>query len=130
MDQRTIEHVMQRAITAIARPCYFHIAEPNLIQPRPDGWWCIGTVRLVDESKEWQVYWHPELGRGWLWGIARLQPRRVMPRRFEPPDESHHLRRACTRGKSDPTQLPSHYRYVHSDRGGTVSRISGRKDRQ
>src|SRR5689334_1458595 len=82
MDQRTIEHVMQRAITAIARPCYFHIAEPNLIQPRPDGWWCIGTVRLVDETKEWQVYWHPELGRGWLWGIARLQPRRVMPRRF------------------------------------------------
>jgi hypothetical protein len=85
MDQSNIEQAMQRAVAAVGRECRSHAADRNLIQKRPDGWYCRGSVSLMDSSKAWQVYWHPELERGWLWGIVRLKPHGVMPRRFQPP---------------------------------------------
>jgi hypothetical protein len=84
MDQSAIESIMQRAVAAVGQPCRSQIADRNLIRKRPDSWWCIGTMRLMDGSKAWQVYWHPELGRGWLWGI-RILADGVQPRRFDPP---------------------------------------------
>lgn len=81
MTPSDIEAAMQRAIAAVGRPCRSHVTDRNLIRPRPDGWWCIGTVGLLDGSKSWQVYWHPEKQKGWLWGIRHLE-KGVQPRRF------------------------------------------------
>jgi hypothetical protein len=83
MRQSELEHAMAKAVAAVDGPCHWTITDRNLTQRRPDGWWCIGTVSLVDGSKAYQVYWHPELGRGWLWGI-RMLPEGVSPRRFTP----------------------------------------------
>ena len=84
MDTTDVESAMQRAIAAVGQPCQAHITDRNLMRATSDGWWAIGTVSVPQERKAWQVYYHPESGRGWLWGMRVLE-KGVQPRPFVAP---------------------------------------------
>jgi hypothetical protein len=85
MDQSAIEGIMQRAVAAVGQQCCAQISAPNLQTSTAGGWWQIGTVLIPGEWIAWLVYWHPELERGWLWGI-RWNGNGATPRRFESRD--------------------------------------------
>lgn len=88
MTPTDIDAVMSRAIAAVGKPCRSSTTPANLLKPDARGWWRIGVVGLLGEPKSWQVYWNPELGRGWLWGIRHLPEGGVQPRKFEPPQSA------------------------------------------
>jgi hypothetical protein len=83
MDDAEIDAVMQRAISAVGRPCFYSLVPRHLMRARDDGWIHIGTVNIPEEWKAWTVYWHPELEQGWLWAM-RWTHKGVQPRRFTP----------------------------------------------
>lgn len=77
---------MEKALAALGLECHVHLADRNLRSRNDAGWWQLGSVSVKETGKAYQVFWHPEEKRGWLWALIKL-PDGVMPRRFEPPSK-------------------------------------------
>ena len=91
MDDTQAKTVMECAAGALGKASRQYIAMRDHRRQDERGWVMVGSLIVEDSGKAYQVYWHPETERGWLWGLVML-PNGVVPRRFDPPDDYGQIR--------------------------------------
>lgn len=77
---------MDRAAGALGKASRQHIAIREHRRRDERGWIMVGSLIVEETGKAYQVYWHPDTERGWLWALI-MRPGGVIPRRFTPPDD-------------------------------------------